>query len=402
MPAVATAPSRAVTTRPRLDSLDLLRGLVMVIMAIDHTRDLFMAQTFDPVDLTKTWPALFFTRWITHFCAPIFVFLAGAGAYLYGKRGRSTAELSRFLVTRGLWLIVLEFTLVGWGWMFNLQFQFLVGQVIWAIGVSMIVLSMLIRLPIRVIAGIGIGILVLHNATDPIRARDLGAMGWIWGLFHEVTIRPVRGHTFLMAYPLLPWIGVMCAGYSFGSLFGLERERRSQILRKLGAAMIAAFVIIRASNLYGDPGKWSVQKSVVYTVMSFLNCQKYPPSLLYLLMTLGPAILLLGYLPDNVTGKLGKPLVVFGRVPLFYYLLHVPLLHAMALVYAYSRFGGANWLFTHPALAGQEPGAIPPDYSLPLWGVYAMWLVAVMALYPLCVWFAEVKRRSRSPWLSYL
>jgi len=261
---------------------------VMVIMAIDHARDIFIVQTFDPTDLSRTWPALFFTRWITHYCAPIFVFLAGAGSYLYGARGRSPAELSRFLLTRGLWLIVLEFTVVLWGWAFNLNYQFIVGQVIWAIGVSMIVLAALVRLPLRVIAGIGIAILAFHNATDSIRARDLGPAGLIWGVLHEIVFQPVRGHNVLLAYPLLPWIGVLSTGYAFGSLFRLDPERRRRILKRLGAGMIAAFLVIRAMNLYGDPGNWSVQKNAVFTLMSFLNCQKYPPSLLYVLMTIGP------------------------------------------------------------------------------------------------------------------
>src|SRR5437867_1661852 len=278
----------------RIASVDFLRGAVMVVMALDHTRGMVGNATFDAMDLTRTYPALFLTRWITHFCAPVFVFLAGTSAFLSTARGKGRSELSRFLWTRGLWLIVLEFTLVRFGWSFRLASPVLVGQVIWALGWSMIVLAALIYLPVSVVAFFGIAMIASHNLLDGVQAKSFGAFAWLWGILHGGYHFPVApGVEFIPIYPLVPWIGVMAAGYGFGCLLLLDQRARRQKLLWLGLGLTGAFVVIRAANVYGDPQPWSMQKDFVFTCFSFVNCTKYPPSLLFLLMTLGPAILLL-------------------------------------------------------------------------------------------------------------
>src|SRR5829696_8085621 len=292
-------------TGRRIDSIDLLRGIVMVIMMLDHTRDFIhnAALQFDPTDLSRTNIALFLTRWITHFCAPVFVFLAGTGAYLQLARGKSKAELSRFLITRGLWLIFLELTVVKLGVFFNPDIRFLgFLQLIWVIGVSMIVLAALIYLPKSVIAALGLLMIALHNLLDSIHV-----VGWrgpgsptpglgekLWILLHQAFYAfPLVGDNspvIAVIYPLIPWVGVMAVGYAFGALYQLDAQRRRRLLLSIGGAATALFIILRAINVYGDPSPWSQQKNVVYTALSFLATSKYPPSLLFLLMTLGPAI----------------------------------------------------------------------------------------------------------------
>jgi uncharacterized membrane protein len=393
--------------RTRLDSVDLLRGIVMVIMALDHVRDLLhvYAKSLDPTDPSKTYTTLFFTRWITHYCAPTFVFLAGTGAFLSTARGKTKPELARFLLTRGLWLIVLELTLVRFGWFFNFDYSFTFLQVIWAIGWSMIVLAGLIFLPTRGIAAIGLLMIFTHNLFDGVRSQSLGEFRWLWVVLHETNvISPFQGMTVLFAYPLIPWIGVMAVGYAFGEILTLERERRRKVLFSLGATCILLFVALRALNVYGDPAPWSAQKSAWYTFLSFLNTSKYPPSLLFLLMTLGPSIVALALFdraPDSEPSLLARPFIIFGRVPMFYYLLHVPLIHIVAIVLALIKYGRAEWLFVNWPPPDQ-PQPEPPGYGYGLHVVYAVWIGVVVALYPLCRWFAGVKRRRRDAWLSYL
>lgn len=393
----ALTPSPVDTLSPRISSVDILRGLVMVIMALDHTRDFFSSATFDPTDLTKTTPLLFFTRWITHFCAPVFVFLAGSGAFLSLGRGKSKADLSRFLLTRGLWLVALEFLVISpTGWSFSLSFATTRLQVIWVIGMSMILLAAFIRIfPSRLIAVMGIAMVFLHNLFD-------GAHGDIWKLLHQVSFfRPFPHITIASLYPLIPWVGVMMAGYGAGELLTGDAARRRTILLRLGAAMTVLFVILRASNLYGDPSPWSAQSSPVYTLMSFLRVSKYPPSLLYLLMTLGPALILLAML-DGARNKLGDALRDFGRVPLFYYLLHLPLLHGLAILFSFATYGSADWLYQDLMALKGSPHPLPPGYGYGLPVVYAVWLAAVIALYPLCRWFAAIKKTRREAIFSYL
>ena len=294
--------------RGRVDSIDLLRGIVMVIMMLDHTRDFvhYGSFQFDPTDLTKTNVALFFTRWITHFCAPVFVFLAGTGAYLQVARGKTKKELSRFLVTRGFWLIVLEFTLVRFGATFSLDSSFLgMMQVIWVIGVSMIVLAALIHLPLRAVAGIGIGMIALHNLLDRFQVQGWrgpnspvpGFWAKLYMILHQANEPfPIFGWpspVVFVLYPLIPWIGVMAAGYAFGAIYQRDAGRRRRLLLLMGSVATLLFIVLRAANLYGDPSSWSRQSTFAFTLLSFLNTTKYPPSLLFLLMTLGPAMLAL-------------------------------------------------------------------------------------------------------------
>lgn len=392
--------------RPRLDSVDFVRGVVMVVMALDHVRDFFhvYAKAFDPLDPSKTWTALFFTRWATHFCAPTFVFLAGTGAFLSTRRGKTKPELARFLLTRGLWLVLLELTLVRLGWFFNFDYSVMLAQVIWAIGWSLVVLAGLVFLPTRVIAAVGLALVFLHNLFDGVSSSSLGSFRWLWVLLHEQNLlMPWPGYAVFVAYPLVPWVGVMAVGYAFGSLLTLERGRRQHTLLLVGGAAVVLFVLLRALNVYGDPAPWAAQaRGAWYTFLSFLNTQKYPPSLLFLLMTLGPSIIAVALFDrEGGPGRLARPFVVFGRVPLFYYLLHVPLTHLVAVVFAYVKYGRAEWLFLNWPPPG-APQLEPPGYGYDLWVVYLVWLGVVAALYPLCRWFAAVKRRRRDAWLSYL
>ncbi len=386
----------------RLDSVDLLRGLAMVVMALDHVRDYFTHYPYPPEDLAHTTPGLFLTRWVTHFCAPIFVFLAGTGAFLYGARGRSKKQLAWFLLTRGLWLMILELTLVRIGWTFNFDYHFFIGQVIWAIGCSMVVLAGLVFLPTWAVTLAGISIIALHNVGDRIEPEFFGRFGDLWAVLH-VRFAPLRhdGFVFLVVYPLLPWIGVMAAGYGFGSLLLQEQPKRRRSCLVIGLALTVAFVAIRYGNAYGDPEPWSQQSrepAELYTLFSFLKCEKYPPSLLFLLMTLGPSIAALA-LFDRKPGLFGRGFVTFGRVPLFYYLLHLPLIHALAVGLDYLRYGRSP-LLSQPAFA--VPPSQYPDSGISLPAVYLVWLSVVVILYPVCLWFAGIKRRYRNGWLSYL
>ena len=392
--------------RARLDSVDFVRGVVMVTMALDHVRDFFhaYAKALDPTDPARTWTALFFTRWATHFCAPTFVFLAGAGAFLSARRGRTKPELARFLLARGLWLVLLELTLVRFGWFFNFDYRLMIAQVIWAIGWSMVALAGLVFLPTRVVAAVGLALISLHNLLDGVGAESFGPFRWLWVVLHEQNVLlPWPGSAVFVAYPLLPWVGVMAAGYAFGSLLTSERGRRRRRLLTIGGSAVALFVLLRALNVYGDPAPWVPQaRGAWYTLLSFLNTQKYPPSLLFLLMTLGPSIIAVALFDRaREAGALARPFVVFGRVPLFYYLLHVPLIHLAAVAFAYAEYGRAGWLFLNWPPPG-APQLEPQGYGYDLWVVYLVWLGVVAALYPLCRWFAGVKRRRRDAWLSYL
>jgi uncharacterized membrane protein len=393
------APNQSVT-KLRLESIDLLRGIVMVIMALDHVRDFFMPTNVSATDLSQTWTALFFTRWITHFCAPVFVFLAGTSAYLMRAKGKSPAELSKFLFTRGIWLVLLEITVVRFGWSFNVTYANTSLQVIWAIGLSMIALALLVRLPLWAIAVFGFANVLLHNLLDKITFESASLSGLLWTILHQeggITVFP--GVNFYVVYPLIPWLGVIALGYVFGQVFSQSAADRYKTLLYLGLAMMLSFIALRLTNLYGDPDPWSVQKNGLYTLLSFINCAKYPPSLLFLLMTLGPAITLLAFL-EHVSGAIAQPFIIFGRVPLFYYIVHLPLIRGLATLASYWQLGHFQWKL----LRWEAPFnvAIPPEYGYNLPGVYLWWIGIVLLLWPLCRWFAIVKQRSRSPWLSYL
>lgn len=399
---------------PRLDSVDLLRGIVMVIMMLDHTRDLVNAQAFqfDPTDVTRTSVALFFTRWITHFCAPVFVFLAGTSAYLQRMRGKPLGELSMFLVKRGFWLIVLEFTVVKFAMWFNIIPTYLATlQVIWVIGVSMIVLAALVRLPVWVSGAFGVAMITTHNLFDGVQVA-----GWIgpdspapsaaaklWIVLHQGGPMPVAGWpspVVLALYPLIPWIGVMAAGYAFGKIYEWDSPRRRRFLVQLGGACVTAFVAMRLINHYGDPSPWASQSSLAKTYISFYNVTKYPPSLLFLLMTLGPAFLALAAFERSTgTSKVRTVFVTYGRVPLFFYVLQWVTAHGMAVLLSLVAGKSVAYLFMNPPDIFTNA---PKDAGFPLWTTYLAWLVGVAALYPLCRWFAGVKSRRRDWWISYL
>ena len=394
-PPSATAP--AATRPPRLDSVDLLRGVVMIIMALDHVRDFFSSARFDPTDLTQTTTALFYTRWITHFCAPVFVLLAGTGAYLSLGRGRSKADLSRFLLTRGLWLALLEITVI------KLAFQSIdytvtggyILQVIWALGWSMVALAALIHLPMRALVLVSAIMIAGHNLLDGIAPEAFGAFAWLWPLLHvpTATAGEPGGAQVVVIYPLIPWIGVMALGYALGALLGREDLRfdatkRRRTLIALGTALTVGFVALRFANIYGDSSRWAMQKTSIFTLLSFLNTTKYPPSLLFLLMTLGPALIALA-LCEHWQGRSATFVRIFGRVPLFYYVMHAVLISNLAV---------AIWIYLERT--GRQPTPETGGWGLPV--VYLIWFGIVAALYPLCRWFAEVKARRRDAWLSYL
>jgi uncharacterized membrane protein len=399
---VKTSP--VVSTVARLASVDVLRGLVMVIMALDHVRHYMTNVPFDPVDVTHTNGALFFTRFITHYCAPVFSFLAGTGAYLSTSRGKSIQQVSWFFFTRGLWLVVLEFTVVGFAWTFV---PWGAAGVIWILGWSMVCMALIVRLPVRWIAVFGIVMIATHNLLDRVNPTSFGKLAPFWMLLHTPGPIPItQNFTFLNLYVLIPWVGVMAAGYAFGSLL-LRPDRRKRILT-LGFSMTALFFLLRGFNLYGNGtagfpysvGPWTHQPTVSLTVISFFNTLKYPPSLDYLLMTLGPALILLGLIDAAKAERgLGRILVVYGRVPMFYYVLHLYLIHTIAIVAALAFHQPAAWLwhganFLLPTPAGYGHG-------LPF--IYAMWILAVAVLYLPCLWFMQFKARHRDwNWLSYL
>jgi len=392
---VTPAPARA-----RIESVDLLRGVIMVLMALDHTRDYFGAPV-NPTDIATTTVALFFTRWVTHFCAPVFFLLTGTGACLALRR-RSVAGLSRFLLTRGLWLIFLELVVVRClGWQFNFDYHLTAVTVLWALGWAMIVLSALVWLPASVVGIVGAVIIVTHNLFDGVQASSLGAFGPLWTALHAPGVLWTDGtHTVFAAYVLIPWVGVTAVGYSLGQVYRWEPERRRRFLVRMGIAAVVAFIALRAVNIYGDPSRWAHQRSALFTALSFINTTKYPPSLLYLLMTLGPALLFLRAV-DGRTPRALQPALVFGKVPMFYYVLHIVLIHLIAVGVCVARYGSSHWMFESPTI-DKYPITQPPGWPVPLPVVWLIWVCVVVLLYPVCRWFAGVKRRRTDWWLSYL
>ena len=375
----------------------------MVIMALDHARDFFhygLLFGADPTDMATTTPALFLTRWVTHFCAPVFVFLAGTSAFLYG-RTRTRAQLSRFLFTRGLWMVFVELTIVNFGWQFDPLFTFNFLAVFWAIGVSMIVLAALVHLPHRVVLAVGLAIVFLHNLLDHVAVPKDGFIGVLFDALHRgggMDIAPGRGIAW--AYPVLPWIGTMALGHAFGKLFAAEvpSAQRRRTLLGLGFGAIALFIVLRGWNIYGDFAPWVDQPTAAYDVFSILNTTKYPPSLLYLCMTLGPAMLFLAWAEGRQI-RWSAPFIVFGRVPFFYYMLHIYVLHTLAtvaMVWQGQPFHETVFAFTLD----------PKDYvdnGFPLWVVYAVWASVVLVLYFPCRWFAQYRAEHKEKWwLSYL
>src|SRR3984893_2035132 len=338
-PAVASV----VTKRVRIESIDVVRGVIMILMALDHVRDFFGNSGFNPTDPAQTTIPLFFTRWVTHFCAPVFFLLTGTGAYLSLRR-KSKRELSQFLFTRGLWLIFLELTLFRcFGLQFNFDYHLTLLNVLWALGWAMIVLSVLVHLPVSLTTAFGLVMIAGHNLLDRIQSSNA-----VWSTLHSPNfILTNPQHSVFVIYPLIPWVGVTAVGYGLGQVYAWTSESRRTFLLGAGLGLTAAFVILRGINVYGDPVRWTAQKSAAFTVLSFLNTHKYPPSLLFLLMTLGPALLFL-WAVDGRTPRFLRPALVFGKVPLFYFLLHFPLIHLLAVAVCYARYGQVHWMFESP------------------------------------------------------
>lgn len=387
--------------RQRITSVDVARGLIMVIMALDHTRDYFHADAFvfDPTDLTKTHTALFFTRWITHFCMPGFMFLSGLSANFSLQR-KSKAELSRYLLTRGIWLVVLEFTVLRFGYLFNFYFDVTILSVLWVFGICMMLLAALIHLPIRVILILGLVIIASHNLLSGVSVEPAS----IW--FAPWTILMSRGFlavtpdvAFIVTYPIIPWLGMMLLGYSIGTWYtNSEAATRQKLVLRAGISCVIAFIVLRFINLYGDPAPWIAQESGWYTVLSFLNTSKYPPSFLFALMTIGPLLILLAGLEKFEIKP--APLLTFGRVPLFYFIAHFYLIHALALISTMLRTGKSfNEIDLHFA---KSFGGITPEGGYSLLWVLLIWVVIVLLMYPLCKAYDHVKSRHPGTFLSYL
>ena len=372
----------------RQRALDLVRGGIMILMVLDHARDFYMGFGVDPTDLATTTPVLFLTRWVTHYCAPGFIVLAGASAYLYGRK-RSASERRRFLLTRGVWLVFLEVTVVRFGWIPDPTYSFTMLQVIWAIGCSMVILAPLSALPPRALAIGGLVMVATHNLLDTTHFDS-----FLWAVFHERgRFEPVAGHTLSVMYPLVPWVGVMALGFGLGDLYTRPAKERQRWLLGLGLGACAAFFVVRGINVYGDPAPWSVQRDTVTTVLSFLDTEKYPPSLDYLLMTLGPILLaLLCFERFRAPELLARPLEIFGRVPLFFYITHIYLLRSVGIALAFWRWGDVTSVVSHGGTA-----------ELPLYAAYLAWLAALAILLPICRWYGKLKERRSADWwwLSY-
>ncbi len=394
-------------TKPRIESIDILRGIVMVIMALDHTRDFFhvTAWTDDPLNLQTTTPALFFTRLITHFCAPIFVFLSGTSIFLQSQR-KTSNELFKFLIIRGLWLIFMEVTFVTFAIAFDIYFQLIVLQVIWAIGISMIIMAFLLKTSYRFILIIGLVIVLGHNLLDILEAAPDFKGGFWWDISHHGSFSAMypisEGHTLVLMYPFLPWLGLMLLGYCFGMFFTNKyiQSQRKNLFIKIGLGMLAFFIVLRASNLYGDPFPWTQQDTAIKTMLSFLKINKYPPSLLYMSLTIGMAILALAFL-EKIKNGFAAFFRTFGRVAFFYYLIHWFVLHSLVLLYFLAN--GHNQKMADELLQTVPQKYVVPADGLSLPSVYLIWIAVIIALFPLCKWYDKYKTTHPEKWwLSYL
>ncbi len=391
-PLAAPTPAAPIAPTSRVASIDLIRGAVMILMAIDHVR------VYSGLPAGGPTAGIFFTRWVTHFVAPAFIFLAGTSAYFYGRKHN---DLSRFLFVRGVWLVLLELTVIRVCWTFNFDFaHYLLAGVIWVIGWCMILMAALVRFRPKTLGIIGVAIIALHNALMPPLVSHVPALGELWKMLYVGFFNgPVGGTPLIVLYSIIPWIGVMAAGYAFATVLTMEPARRNRICLRLGLGAIALFLVLRGFNLYGDPQPWSATGPRP-GLLSFLNTTKYPASLSFLLMTLGPTIALIPLL-DRARGRVARWVTVFGRVPFFYYVLHIPLIHALALVVSKIRTGTVDpWLFTNHPMA--NPPA-PNGYTWSLGLLYLVWAIAVVLLSFPCRWYADLKaRRSDWAWLKYL
>ena len=390
----------------RIQSVDALRGTIIIIMALDHVRDYtsVAAMSFLPTDLTRTTTALFFTRWITHFCAPVFAFTAGVGAFFWQQHVRTSAQLSRYLVTRGLWLMLLEVTVLRFIMFFQWQWTggLFILTVFWMLGLSMVVLAALVHIPERILAPLSLIVIATHNLFDKFRPQQFGRFAWLWDILHQQALFPFLGANFVVAYPVVPWFAVMAAGYCFGRMLLSDPPRRHSFLIRLGVALSLAFVLLRAWNRYGDPSPWTHQPSALFTFLSVLNTTKYPPSLLFLLMTLGPALVALALL-ERVNFSRTNPLIVFGRTPFFFFLFHLAVAHLLSMVLAAACYGPGRFLLLPPPSMGGPVELFPAHYGFSLSMVYLSWLTVVAIAYPVCRWYADLKQHRRDLWwLSYL
>ncbi len=384
----------------RLATIDVLRGLIIVIMVIDHVRDYVHISGYavDAIDFRQSNPILFGTRWITHLCAPTFIFLAGVSAWLQHVKGKDTPKLSRFLLTRGLWLIVLELTITGFGWNFSIpMLPFL--AILWAIGWAMIALAGLVFLPRMAVLAVGVAIIAGHNLLDGVHAAQFGQWGFVWNFLFEVKVFTAGGHPVVaLFYPVLPWIGVIAFGYGMGDVFLSPNRNRTLLMTGLG--LLVLFLVLRGSNLYGDPRPWAIQSNLANSVMDFMNVAKYPPSLLYVCATLGVVLSvapLLDRLPDKVSGFFRT----IGSVPLMAYLAHLYIMHVVAIVAHLVAGKGLTGQFDTIRIIFSDPQAMNGT-GLPLWVVYVCWAIVVAAIYPICRYWSALKRRRKDWWLSYL
>lgn len=392
----------------RIESIDILRGLAMVLMALDHVRDFFHVNAFitDPLDVTTTTTELYLTRWVTHLCAPIFIFLAGVSVYLQHQR-KPDRELGIFLLKRGFWFVIAEWTVVAVGWTFLPPFVLIPFMVIWAIGISMMILGVLIlaKLPVKAIAGIGLVIVLGHNLLDiPEHAPGFSA-GFVWDLLHSGVFKPYTmpwGSTILIAYPFVAWTGLMCLGYAFGWFFTgrFSMAKRRSILLGTGGGLILLFILLRSGNFYGDPISWSLQSNWLRSLGSFMNVTKYPPSLQYLAITMGLAMLLLALL-EGMKNRFTDWMGIFGRTAFFYYLIHIYLIHLLATIFYFAQGNGLEKAFES---VRQLPFLfVIPGQGYSLGIVYAVWIAVILALYPICRWYDLYKSRHREKWwLQYI
>jgi uncharacterized membrane protein len=388
----------------RIKSIDLLRGVVMIIMALDHTRDFFHYDAFlhDPLNPTSTSIWLYFTRWVTHFCAPVFVFLAGTSVFLQGFR-KSKKELSVFLLKRGLWLVFVEVFIMSLAFTFDVHYGFILLQVIWSIGISLLIMAVFVWLPFQIIFLFGLIIVFGHNLLDFTEASHQGAFGFLWDLAHKGNFGGygIDGHRLAILYPFLPWTGLMMLGYSLGKLYQptVELQFRKKILVLTGVGLVLFFVLLRAINIYGDPQHWTVGITRMNTFLSFMNVTKYPPSLLFLCITIGPALLFLSKF-EAADNRLSRIITVYGRVPFLYYVLHFYLLHFISAIFFFSR--GHNFSEELTNVPNFPFHFLVRGEGIHLWQAYIVWIVVVIALYPVCKWFSNYKLNHKKWWLSYL
>ena len=385
----------------RVQSIDLLRGIVMIIMALDHCRDFLhygVSIGEDPLDFATTTPFLFMTRWITHFCAPVFAFLSGTSIFLYSSNGKTKKQVAFFLFSRGLFLMLVEVFLIETLWDFNFTIIYL--QIIWAIGLSMVTLSILQYLSYKVLLLTGLLIVFGHNLLDTINIETPFLKSVLWSIIHVRHDYPINNHLlFVVAYPFLPWLGLMILGYVFGRLYlpGIDSAFRKKTLRLAGVVSILLFIIIRWTNLYGDLHDWQVQKTIIFTVLDFIKTTKYPPSLLFILMTMGPALILLSFL-ESSSNSISKKVIVFGKVAFFYYVLHVFLIHSISWLVFFAT--GHTW--NDLDLNHFKEGSLPSGSGHPLWIVYFVWMLVIIILYFPCRWYSKYKATHKHWWLSYI